>query len=164
MCTLLPQKKERVGRRHHDAFIDPTVVVFDALRERASWKDGRGGGGGGGGHLRVLTTRKKKKSTKKKTTTRLLFTNASSDDDAKRHASGGDCVSISQTTTEKIAQKIAAREKREDDRRGELDLKKGREESALGAGGQTSLDGTEKNRRRLDGDSETEEGQQQENS
>ena len=124
---LLPQKKERgcLVMTPSSTFVSSTS---------AKRVEGRGGGGGGGGHLRVLTTRKKK-STKK---SRRLFTNASSETTRKE-----DCVSLSQTTTH-IAQKIAAREKREDDRgRGELDLKKGDEKKALalGAGGQTSLEG-----------------------
>ena len=130
MGTLLPQKKEREG-----VFVmtpSSTQVLSSSMTGSARVEGRGGGGGGGGGHLRVLTTRKKKKSTNKKS--RRLFTNASSEDY---------CVSISQTTT-RIAQKIAAREKREDDRgRGELDLKKGDEKKALalGAGGQTSLEG-----------------------
>ena len=126
MCTLLPQKKEREG------------VVMTPSSTQVSSSTGSArveGRGGGGGHLRVTT--RKKKSTKKS----RLFTNASSETTRKNGVAsrGEDCVSISQTTTN-IAQKIAAREKREDDRGGELDLK-GEKKAALGAGGQTSLEG-----------------------
>ena len=96
--------------------------------------EGRGGGGGGGGHLRA---------TRKKSTKKSLFTNASKSETTTQNNGASkreDCVSISQTT-KNIAQKIAAREKREDDRGGgELDLK-GEKKAALGAGGQTSLEG-----------------------
>ena len=96
--------------------------------------EGRGGGGGGGGHLRA---------TRKKRTKKSLFTNASKSETTTQNNGASkreDCVSISQTT-KNIAQKIAAREKREDDRGGgELDLK-GEKKAALGAGGQTSLEG-----------------------
>ena len=125
MCTLLPQKKEREG-----------VVMTPSTQVSSSTGSARvEGRGGGGGHLRVTT--RKKKSTKKS----RLFTNASSETTRKNGVAsrGEDCVSISQTTTN-IAQKIAAREKREDDRGGELDLK-GEKKAALGAGGQTSLEG-----------------------
>ena len=95
--------------------------------------EGRGGGGGGG-HLRA---------TRKKSTKKSLFTNASKSETTTQNNGASkreDCVSISQTT-KNIAQKIAAREKREDDRGGgELDLK-GEKKAALGAGGQTSLEG-----------------------
>ena len=124
MCTLLPQK-EREG-----------VVMTPSTQVSSSTGSARvEGRGGGGGHLRVTT--RKKKSTKKS----RLFTNASSETTRKNGVAsrGEDCVSISQTTTN-IAQKIAAREKREDDRGGELDLK-GEKKAALGAGGQTSLEG-----------------------
>ena len=126
MCTLLPQK-EREG-----------VVMTPSTQVSSSTGSARvEGRGGGGGHLRVTT--RKKKSTKKS----RLFTNASSETTRKNGGvasiRGEDCVSISQTTTH-IAQKIAAREKREDDRGGELDLK-GEKKAALGAGGQTSLEG-----------------------
>ena len=126
MCTLLPQKKEREG-----------VVMTPSTQVSSSTGSARvEGRGGGGGHLRVTT--RKKKSTKKS----RLFTNASSETTRKNDgvaSRGEDCVSLSQTTTN-IAQKIAAREKREDDRGGELDLK-GEKKAALGAGGQTSLEG-----------------------
>ena len=125
MCTLLPQKKEREG-----------VVMTPSTQVSSSTGSARvEGRGGGGGHLRVTT--RKKKSTKKS----HLFTNASSETTRKNGVAsrGEDCVSLSQTTTN-IAQKIAAREKREDDRGGELDLK-GEKKAALGAGGQTSLEG-----------------------
>ena len=123
MCTLLPQK-EREG-----VVMTPSTQVSSSTSARVE------GRGGGGGHLRVTT--RKKKSTKKS----RLFTNASSETTRKNGVAsrGEDCVSISQTTTN-IAQKIAAREKREDDRGGELDLK-GEKKAALGAGGQTSLEG-----------------------
>ena len=125
MCTLLPQKKEREG-----------VVMTPSTQVSSSTGSARVEGRGGGGYLRVTT--RKKKSTKKS----RLFTNASSETTRKNGVAsrGEDCVSISQTTTN-IAQKIAAREKREDDRGGgELDLK-GEKKAALGAGGQTSLEG-----------------------
>ena len=124
MCTLLPQKKEREG-----------VVMTPSTQVSSTSARVEGRGGGGGGHLRVTT--RKKKSTKK---SRPVFTNASKSETTQQNvASREDCVSISQTTRN-IARAIAAREKREDDRGGELDLK-GEKKAALGAGGQTSLEG-----------------------
>ena len=111
----------------------PSTFVSSTSAKRVEGRGG-GGGGGGGGHLRV---------TRKKSTKKSLFTNASKSETTTQNNGASkreDCVSISQTT-KNIAQKIAAREKREDDRGGgELDLK-GEKTAALGAGGQTSLEG-----------------------
>ena len=101
--------------------LDSSVLLEGRRRRR------RGGGGGGA----------RKKSTRRRRDFFFTTTNhhASSGTTTLRNAiigKGGEDVSVSKTTTEKIARAIAAR--RREDRREEG-------ENALGAGGETSLDG-----------------------